>query len=70
MRYNFNEIFRENADGSISPINRIRVGGVTLGTEVKMKAGIAFGGVDFYQFKDRQIEADHDGEILVIKAIY
>lgn len=70
MKYNFNEIFKENSDGSISPIKRIRVGGVTLGPGVTMRAGVAFGGVDFYQFKGHQIEADQDGEILVIKAIY
>jgi len=70
MRYNFSEIFRENSNGSISPLMRIRVGGVTLGEGIEMSAGVAFGGVDFYQFKGHEIEADQDGEILVIKAIY
>ena len=70
MRYNFNEIFRENSDDSISPIKRIRVGGVILGPEVTIGAGVAFGGVNFYQFKGHEIEADQDGEILVLKAIY
>lgn len=70
MRYNFNEIFKENVDGSISPIKRIRVGGIILGPEVTMGAGVAFGGVDFFQFKGHMIEADQDGEILVVKAIY
>lgn len=70
MRYNFNEIFRENADGSISPVKRLRVGGVILGPDVAIRAGVAFGGVDFFQFKGHEIEADIDGEIFVIKAIY
>ena len=70
MRYNFNEIFKDNPDGSISPIRRIRVGGIILGTEVAMRAGVSLGEVDFFQFKGHVIDADPDGEILVIKAIY
>jgi hypothetical protein len=70
MRYNFNEIFKDNSDGSINPIKRIRVGGIILGPEVVIRGGVAFGGVDFYQFKGHEIEADEDGDVLVVKAIY
>ncbi|MDO8505629.1 MAG: hypothetical protein Q7S48_03565 [bacterium] len=71
MRYRFNEIFKET-DGSISPVQRIRVGGVTIGSELTMRAGVAIGGVDFLQpqFKGHDIEADTDGDVLVIKGIY
>ncbi len=70
MRYNFSEIFRENPAGSLTPIRRIRIGGVELGPGVTFSKGTSFGGVDFTLFRGRNIEADQDGEILVIQGIH
>lgn len=70
MKYNFNEIFTENQDGTLSPIKQIRVGGVSLGPGLSFGAGAAFGGVNFHQYKGHEIEADDEDGVLVIKAIY
>lgn len=70
MRYQFNEIFVENQDGTLSPVRHIRVGGVSFGPSVSFGPGAAFGGVNFYQYKGHELEADHEGGVLVIKAIY
>lgn len=69
MRYAFNEIFREG-DNQLEPIRKIRVGGVIFGPGVKFGQGASFGGVDFYQFRGHAIEADEEGDALVVKGIY
>lgn len=70
MRYQFNEVFTENQDGTLSPIRQIRVGGVSFGPSVSFGSGAAFGGVNFHQYKGHEFEADDKDGILVIKAIY
>ncbi len=70
MRYQFNDVFKENQDGTLSPIRQIRVGGVSFGPGVSFGSGAAFGGVNFHQYKGHAFEADEEKGILVIKAIY
>ena len=69
-RLKFDSVFLKNPDGSLTPKQRIRVGGVELSTGVTFRKGVAFGGIDFTQFIDRDIEVETDGQILVIKGIY
>ena len=69
MRHRFEEIFHEE-NGQLTPLHRIRVGGVIFGPGVKFGQGVAFGGVDFYQFRGKDIEADEQDGVLVIKGIY
>ncbi|MBI5754223.1 hypothetical protein HZA40_03730 [Candidatus Peregrinibacteria bacterium] len=70
MRYQFNEVFTENKDGTLSPIKKIRVGGVSFGPGVSFGSSAAFGGINFFQYKGHELEADEENGILVIKAIY
>lgn len=70
MRYQFNEVFTENQDGTLSPIRQIRVGGVSFGPSISFGSEAAFGGVNFHQFKGHELEADEEDSVLVIKAIY
>ena len=69
-RVTFNSVFTKNADGSLRPSQRIRIGGVELGPTVILRKGVAFGGVDFTEFINRDLEVETDGEVLVIKGIY
>ena len=70
MRYQFNQVFTENKDGTLSPNRKIRVGGVSFGPGVSFGSGAAFGGVNFHEYKGRELEADDEDGILVITAIY
>lgn len=70
MRYQFSQIFTENQNGTLSPLRRIRVGGVSFGPAVSFGPRATFGGVNFYEYKGRTLEADDEGDVLVIKAIY
>ncbi len=70
MRYKFEDIFQKKSDGSLSPLQVVRVGGIIFGPCVSFNSGVAFGGVDFYQFQGHDIEAEKDGDVLVITGIY
>ena len=70
MRYEFNQIFSESADGSLTPRRTIRVGGATFGSNITFRQGVIFSGIDFFQIKGRAIEGDEEGEVLVIKGYY
>ncbi len=67
---NFNSIFEEKPGGTLTPRQRIRVGGVELSPGVVFRGGVAFGGIDFTQFIGRDLEVETDGPVLVIKGIY
>lgn len=75
-RFKFDSLFTKylNNDGtvaSIEPKQRIRIGGVTMGPGVKFSQGVAFGGIDLFQFLDKDLEVQVDSQgILVITGIY
>lgn len=71
MKYKFNEIFRENPDGTLTPKVTINVGGTaTFGSGVTFGPGVSFGGVNFFDFKGSDIEAEKKKGVLVIKGFY
>lgn len=69
-RLPFTSIFKINPDGSIEPLIRIRVGGVTLGPGTQLSKGLLVGGIDLTQFTSRELETQAMDGIIVITAIY
>ena len=69
-KYRFRDVFQENADGSLSPKVRINLNGVTLGPGVYFNRGVAFGGVDLFQYKNLDIAGDLKNNILDIKGFF
>lgn len=69
-RLTFNSIFIQHPDGTLEPRQKIRVGGVTFGSGVKLSRGMALGGIDFTRFVGHDLEVETDNDILVIKAIH
>ena len=71
MRVQFDTAFtKHEEDGWLEQRQRIRVGGVTFGPGVRFSKGVAFGGIDFYQFIGHDLEIETDGDTTVIKGIY
>lgn len=66
----FDAVFRMYEDGMIEPRQRIRVGGVTFGSGVRLGKGMVMGGVDFTQFIGHELEVETDQDVLVVKAVY
>jgi len=69
-RTNFNLIFRLNDDGSIEPLQFVRIGGVQMGPGVKFGRGVLFGGIDLYNFIGRDFQTNLENGVLVINGVY
>lgn len=70
MRVQFNQVFHQNPDESLSPLRQIRVGGVSFGPGVTFGSGVAFGGVNFSQYQGHDLEIEEREGIIIIKGIY
>ena len=66
-KYNFFDVFQENSDGSLTPKVSINVNGINFGPGTRFTRGVAFGGIDFHQYKDYNIVAEYIGEVLFIR---
>ena len=71
-RVKFESVFKKYEDGSIEPLQRIRIGGVTFGPGpgVVFRPGIAIAGVDLTQYVGHDLEVETDNGVLVITGIY
>jgi len=69
-RLNFSDIFQEQSDGSLTPKVKIEVNGVSFGPGITFQKGVAFGGIDFYLFKNRDIAIVKEGDIYKIVGFY
>lgn len=69
-KYVFNEIFKENLDGSLTPIKTVQVNGIMVGPNVTFQKGVAFGGVDFHLYKNSHIAAKEENGILNIVGFF
>lgn len=70
MKYKFDEIFRENSDGSLTPRRTVRIGSATLGPGVTFGPGVSFSGINIFDFKGADIEAEDKVSVLVIRGFY
>ncbi|MFA6096598.1 MAG: hypothetical protein WC788_03140 [Candidatus Paceibacterota bacterium] len=69
MKYKFNDLFDES-DGTLMPKKTIKLKSVTLSPSITFKKGVSFSGIDIFDFKDMDIEAEDVGGTLVIKGFY
>lgn len=69
-RFEFYDVFGQNADGSLSPKRQINLNGISFGPGVAFSRGVIFGGVDIFQFLGRPIAALEENGVLIIKGYY
>jgi len=70
-RFKFSDVFQENPDGSLTPKIRISVNGVSFGPGgMTFNKGVAFGGIDFHQYKNLDIAGEYVDDILLIKGFF
>jgi len=70
MRYRFNQIFRQNPNGSLSPLQPVNINGITFGPGVSVGPGVFFGGINIFDFLNNAIEADEINGIFVVRGFY
>jgi len=64
----YEQVFNINSNKTISPRIPVRIGGVTMGPGVSFGSGVAIGGVNLFDFINRNIQGYIDNGIFVIKA--
>lgn len=69
-RYEFQDVFQESSDGSLTTKRPININGVTFGLNVTFGPGVSVGGVDFHKYKYRAIAAEENNGILIIRGFY
>ena len=69
-RVTFDSVFNVNADGTITPRQTTRIGGVTITPGVTISGNISIGGINIAQYVGRELEITTDGGAIVITGIY
>ena len=70
MRMSFDELFRRNADGTISPRISVHFNGVTMVPGAEFGGDVRWGGVDLTQFADKDLDVEIQDGVHAIKGIY
>lgn len=70
MRYQFDQLFQQNPNGSLTPIRPVNINGITFGPGVSFGPGVIFGGVNIFDFLNAAIEADEVSGTLIIRGFY
>jgi len=58
-RVEFNDVFEEKSDGSLSPKVPIEINGVSFSPGTTFSKGVIFGGIDFHLYKNRGIAIEN-----------
>ena len=69
-RLNFYQIFKVNTDGSIEPLQLVRIGGVQMGPGVRFGRGVSFGGINLSQYSGRDFQVEDQSGVLIILGIF
>lgn len=70
LRIPFHQVFRENEDGTLTPLRAIHVNGVTFGLGVSFGKGVSIGGINFFDYKGLDIAAEEQSGVLFIKGFF
>ena len=71
MRISFFEIFRDNGDGSYSPLSNIKFGGAMISQGVEFTAEAWFGDIAIAHYIGRDLEIEYlQGGTVEIKRFY
>ena len=66
----FFECFRQNWDGSLEPLRKIKIGGLKMDSGVKLGKGVLFGGIDLHLFLGRDLSVIKQPDCWTIVGIY
>jgi len=69
-RVRFDSVFKVNSDGTITPLQTTRIGGVTITPGVTISGTVGIGGINIAQYVGRDLEITTDGGAIVITGIY
>ena len=71
MRIPFSEAFYDSGDGSYTPKQTIKIGGITMTPGVTFTSGVSFSGVNIAQYVGRDLDVEkHPDGTIEIKGIF
>lgn len=71
MRKKFFDVFKENEDGSLTPKETIKIGGVMLGANsIRFSKGVVFAGLNIFDHYGKDLEVEQENGIIIIKGFY
>ncbi len=70
MRMKFEDVFHTNANGSVSPKQPVKFGGISMNPGVMFTRGVVFNGIDIASYIGRDLEAEIVNNTIVISTFY
>jgi hypothetical protein len=69
FRMKYDDLFKRNADASISPILPIQINGEMISTSTRISTGIAYGGVKLGEYTGHDMMVDTVRGVVIIRKI-
>lgn len=69
-RLNFYSIFKQHHDGSLEPLQPVRIGGVQMGQGVRFGRGVSFGGINIFDYIGKDFQVEEKGGVIILLGIY
>lgn len=70
MRLQFSYLFRQNENGTLTPIRPVNINGIVFGPGVAFGQGVVFGGVNLFDYVQNDVEADEINGVWIIRGFY
>jgi uncharacterized membrane-anchored protein YitT (DUF2179 family) len=70
FRVRYDQVFKINENGSVSPLWPVQIGGVTMGRGVAFTQGVSMGGIDIASYKGHDLLIDTLKGIVIIRNIF
>ena len=65
----YDDLFRHNADGTISPIKILQINGEMVNTDTKIVNGLKYGGIVLSAYLDHDMLVDTQRSVVIIRQI-
>ena len=65
----YDDIFKHNADGSISPKQILQINGEMVNTDTKIAAGTKYGGIDLSAYTAHDMMVDTSRGVIIIRQV-
>ena len=65
----YDDLFKHNADGTISPIRPLEINGEMVGTDTKIATGVKYGGIDLSAYTGHDMLVDTQRSVVIIRQV-
>jgi hypothetical protein len=69
FKMHYDDLFRHNADGTISPVKILQINGEMVNTDTKIAAGVKYGGINLSAYTGHDMLVDTLRGVVIIRQI-